>query len=39
VSAEEIIDKCKNPGDMKDKIHRAGGVIGRTELDSDHEAG
>jgi twitching motility protein PilT len=39
VSAEEIIDKCKNPGEMKDKIHRSGGVIGRTELDSDHDAG
>ena len=37
ISAEEVIDKCKNPGDLKEKIHRAGGVIGRTELDEDHE--
>ncbi len=37
ISPEECIDKCKNPGDLKDKIHRAGGVIGRTELDEEHE--
>ncbi len=38
ISAEEVIDKCKNPGDLKDKIHRSGGTIGRTELDEDHDA-
>jgi twitching motility protein PilT len=38
ISAEETIDKCKNPGELKDKIHRSGGTIGRTDLDEDHEA-
>jgi Tfp pilus assembly pilus retraction ATPase PilT len=39
VAAEEVIDKCKNPGELSDKIHRSGGSIGRTELDEEHEAG
>ncbi|MBL4697940.1 MAG: type IV pilus twitching motility protein PilT [Phycisphaerales bacterium] len=33
IGAEEMIDKCKNPMDLKDKVHQAGGVIGRPELD------
>jgi Tfp pilus assembly ATPase PilU len=37
VGAEEVIDKCKNPGDLKDKIHRAGGTIGRADLDQEHQ--
>ncbi len=33
ISAEEMIDKSKDPGDLTDKVHRAGGLVGRTELD------
>lgn len=33
ISAGEMIDKGKNPGDLTEKVHRSGGVIGRTELD------
>ena len=33
ISAEEMIDKSKNPGDLTEKVHRAGGSVGRTELD------
>ena len=38
ISAEEMIDKCRNPGDMTEKVHRAGGNVGRAELDETHEA-
>ena len=38
ISAEEMIDKCRNPGDMTEKVHRAGGNVGRAELDEAHEA-
>jgi twitching motility protein PilT len=30
ISAEEMIDKGKNPGELTDKVHRAGGVVGRS---------
>lgn len=33
ISAEEMVDKCKNPGDLRTRVHQAGGVIGRPELD------
>jgi twitching motility protein PilT len=33
ISAEEMVDKCKNQSDLRDKVHQAGGVIGRPELD------
>jgi len=33
ISAEEMVDKCKNPSVLRDKVHQAGGVIGRPELD------
>ncbi len=33
ISAEEMVDKCKNQGDIRNKVHQAGGVIGRPELD------
>jgi twitching motility protein PilT len=40
ISAEEMIDKSKDPGDLTDKVHRAGGTVGRTELDeADETAG
>jgi twitching motility protein PilT len=38
ISAEEMIDKCRNPGDMTDKVHRSGGSVGRAELDEKHES-
>ncbi|MGA1393007.1 MAG: type IV pilus twitching motility protein PilT, partial [Phycisphaerales bacterium] len=40
ISAEEMIDKGKDPGDLAEKVHRSGGLVGRAELDekSDEEA-
>ncbi len=37
INAEEMIDKSKDPGELTEKIHRAGGVVGRTELDTETE--
>ncbi len=37
ISADEMIDKGKNPMDLTQKVHRAGGVVGRTELDETEE--
>jgi twitching motility protein PilT len=34
IAADEMIDKSKDPGDLTEKVHRAGGQIGRTELDT-----
>jgi twitching motility protein PilT len=34
ISAEEMIDKSKDPGELTEKVHRAGGSVGRTELDT-----
>ena len=34
ITAEEMIDKSKNPADLIQKVHDAGGTIGRTELDT-----
>ncbi|MFG0284664.1 MAG: type IV pilus twitching motility protein PilT [Phycisphaerales bacterium JB039] len=33
ISAEEMIDKSKNPGDLTDKVHKLGRTVGRAELD------
>ena len=33
ISAEEMVDKSKNPQVLTDKVHKAGGQIGRPELD------
>ena len=33
ISADEMIDKGKDPGELTEKVHRAGGQVGRTELD------
>ncbi len=33
ISAEEMIDKSKDPADLTEKVHRSGGSVGRTELD------
>ncbi|MFM8698224.1 MAG: type IV pilus twitching motility protein PilT [Phycisphaerales bacterium] len=38
ISAEEMIDLCRNPGDMTEKVHRSGGNVGRAELDEEHKA-
>lgn len=35
ISAEEMIDKSKNPGDLRDKVHRLGRTVGRAEWDID----
>ncbi len=37
ISAEEMIDKGKDPGDLADKVHRTGGLVGRTEFDEKSE--
>jgi len=34
IAAEEMVDKGKDPGVLTEKIHRAGGNVGRTELDT-----
>ncbi|MCE2652941.1 MAG: PilT/PilU family type 4a pilus ATPase [Planctomycetaceae bacterium] len=38
ISAEEMVDKSKNPGDLTDKVHRMGRTVGRVELDEAEEA-
>jgi twitching motility protein PilT len=38
ISAEETVDKSKDHGAMIEKIHKTGGQIGRTELDTPEEA-
>jgi hypothetical protein len=35
ISAEEMIDKSKDPGDLTEKVHKDGGKIGRAEWDED----
>jgi twitching motility protein PilT len=35
ISAEEMIDKSKNPQDLRDKVHRMGRTVGRVEWDED----
>ena len=39
VAADEMIDKAKDPGALTDKVHRAGGLVGRAELDTQPEEG
>ncbi|MFA9477619.1 type IV pilus twitching motility protein PilT [Phycisphaerales bacterium AB-hyl4] len=38
ISAEDMIDKGKNPSQLLEKVHRAGHTTGRVELDTDDEA-
>jgi len=33
ISAEEMVDKAKDPGAIRDRVHAAGPTIGRPELD------
>jgi len=35
IAAEEMIDKSKNPQTLADKVHKAGGQVGRAELDEE----
>jgi len=37
ISAEEMIDKSKNPADLTDKVHRLGRTVGRVEWDEEAE--
>jgi twitching motility protein PilT len=37
ISAEEMIDKGRDPGELSEKVHRIGGSVGRTELDESDE--
>jgi len=37
VSAEEMIDKCKNPQDLTERVHKLGRQVGRAELDSEED--
>ena len=37
ISAEEMVDKSKNPQSLKDKVHKSGKTVGRPELDDDQE--
>ena len=33
ITAEDMIDKAREPGSLIEKVHRAGGSIGRPELE------
>ncbi|VAX39554.1 Twitching motility protein PilT [hydrothermal vent metagenome] len=37
ISAEEMIDKSKNPAELTDKIHKLGRTVGRVEWDEDFD--
>ena len=39
ISAEEMIDKSRDPGELAEKVHRAGGTIARTEWQDTFEEG
>jgi len=38
ISAEEMVDKAKNPGDLTDRVHKLGRQVGRTDLDTEEAA-
>jgi twitching motility protein PilT len=38
IAADEMVDKGKNQTDLRNKVHQAGGVIGRPELDDPEAA-
>jgi len=38
ISAEEMVDKSKNPADLTDKVHKIGRTVGRTELDTEDDS-
>ena len=33
ISADEMIDKSRDPGELTNRVHRSGQVVGRSELD------
>ena len=35
ISAEEMVDKCKNPQDLTERVHKLGRSVGRMELDEE----
>jgi twitching motility protein PilT len=37
IAADEMIDKSKDPGELTERVHRAGGSVGRTELDEEED--
>lgn len=37
IAAEDMVDKSRDPGAMVERIHKAGGKVGRTELDVEEE--
>ena len=39
ISAEEMIDKGKNPGALRDKVHKSGAQVGRAEWDQEDVKG
>ena len=39
ISAEEMIDKGKNPGALRDKVHKSGAQVGRAEWDEEDVKG
>ena len=39
ISAEEMIDKGKNPGALRDKVHKSGSTVGRAEWDEEDVKG
>ena len=38
ISAEEMIDKSKDPAALRDKVHKIGKTVGRPEWDEEEEA-
>jgi twitching motility protein PilT len=39
ISAEDMVDKAREPSQLVDKVHRAGGTINRAELDDPEALG
>jgi twitching motility protein PilT len=37
ISAEEMVDRAKNPADLRDKVHKLGRTVGRVEWDEEDE--
>mgnify|MGYP000725308500 CR=1 FL=1 len=38
ITAEEMIDKSKNPSDLTDKVHKMGRTVGRMEWDEEFDS-
>ena len=38
ISADEMIDKSRDPGELTNRVHRSGQVVGRSELDIEDSA-